>query len=39
MKRLASVKGEARLWSILTLVVIVFAVYVGVKFAPVLFAQ
>ncbi len=39
MKRLASVKGEARLGSILTLVVIVFAVYVGVQFVPVLFAQ
>ena len=39
MKRLASVKGEARLGSILTLVVVAFAVYVGVKFAPVLFAQ
>ncbi len=39
MKRLASVKGEVRLGSILTLAVIAFTVYVGVKFAPVLFAQ
>ncbi len=39
MKRLASVKGEVRLGSILTLAVIAFAVYVSVKFVPVLFAQ
>ena len=39
MKRLASVKGEVRLGSIITLAVVAFAVYVGVKFAPVLFAQ
>ena len=39
MKRLASVKGEVRLGSILTLAVIAFAVYEGVKVLPVLFAQ
>jgi len=39
MKRLASAKGEVRLGSILTLAVVAFTVYVGVKFAPVLFAQ
>ncbi len=39
MKRLASVKGEVRLGSILTLAVIAYTVYVGVKVVPVLFAQ
>lgn len=39
MNRFASVRGETRIGSILTLAVIAFAVYVGVQFAPVLFAQ
>ena len=39
MKRLASVKGEVRIGSILSLAAVVFAVFVGFKFAPVLFAQ
>ena len=36
MNRFASVRGETRIGSILTLAVIAFAVYVGVQFAPVL---
>ena len=39
MKRLASEKGEVRIGSIVTLAVVIFAVYIGVQFAPVLFAQ
>ena len=39
MKRLASVKGEVKIGSILTLAGVAFAVYVGIQFAPVLFAQ
>src|SRR3989337_1075194 len=39
MKRFWSTKGDIRLSSILTLAVIAFAIYEGVQFVPVLFAQ
>jgi len=39
MKRFWSAKGDIRLSSILTLAVIAFAIYEGVQFVPVLFAQ
>jgi hypothetical protein len=39
MKRFRSNRGEVRLTSILSLAVLAFAVYEGIQFIPVLFAQ
>ena len=39
MKRFGSPRGEVRLTSLLSLVVLLFAIYEGFQFIPVLFAQ
>jgi len=39
MKRFWSTRGEIRMTSILSLAVLAFAVYEGIQFVPVLFAQ